>query len=119
MDEKRKPANLPRLLTKIVPPRVKKSTLHRARLLNFLSANIDVKLVVISAPTGYGKTALLADYTTQSDRTCCWLTLDQSDRDPAIFLESLVEAISRGFPQYSAQSQFLPGLIEVINDHEL
>lgn len=119
MDMKHKPTPLPRLLNKVELPRVKKNTLHRTQLLNFLTTNTDVKLVVISAPAGYGKTVLLSDYAAQGVRTCCWLTLDQSDCDPAIFLESLVEAIGRAFPEFSSQSQFLPSLVEALNDPEV
>ena len=118
MEIKLKTPKLPRLLTKVAPPRLKRNILHRTKLLEFLASNNDVKLVVISTPTGYGKTTLLADYIAQSNRACCWLTLDQTDRDPAIFLESLVAAISRTFPDFAGQSQFLPSLIETINDQE-
>jgi LuxR family transcriptional regulator, maltose regulon positive regulatory protein len=107
------PPVVPRLLTKLAPPRLKRNLLHREHLLDFLHQS-DVKLLIISAPTGYGKTTLLADYTAHSQKPFCWLTLDRIDRDPAVFLESLVTCIGRVYPDFVAQSQFIPELIKTI-----
>jgi len=110
------PPLLPRLLTKLAPPRFKKNMLSRERLIQFFVENLDAKLVIITAPAGYGKTTLLADYANRHLRPCVWLTFDESDRDPAIFVENLVLSISRAFPEFNAQSQFVSGLIEALRN---
>ena len=107
---------LPRLLTKLAPPRFKSNRLRRERLIDFLIENKDTRLTIISAPAGYGKTTLLADYVSRSVKPCCWLTFDESDTDPTIFVENLVLAISRIYPQFGANGQLLPRLVEALHD---
>lgn len=46
------------IATKIVPPRRRPDLLDRPRLLNALRENAHLRLVIISAPAGYGKTFL-------------------------------------------------------------
>ncbi len=110
------PPLLPRLLTKLAPPRFKKNMLSRERLIQVFVENLDAKLVIITAPAGYGKTTLLADYVNRHIRPCAWLTFDESDRDPAIFVENLILAISRAFPEFNANTQFVSGLIEALRN---
>lgn len=103
---------LPRLLTKLTPPRLKQNILTRKSLLQFLIDKGDVKLVIVSAPAGYGKTTLLADYVRCKIKPCCWLSLDRTDCDPAILLENLVHTVSRVFPDFANPAQLLPNLIQ-------
>jgi LuxR family maltose regulon positive regulatory protein len=90
--------------------------IRREKLINFLTENREAKLVIISAPAGYGKTMLLADYVSRNFRPGCWLTFDQSDSDPAIFLENLVLSIQRVFPKFNAHQQFPRNLAEALHE---
>jgi len=67
---------------------------------DFIHAHIDRKLILISAPAGYGKTSLLIDYAHNTDLPVCWYTLDENDSDPRVFLEYLVASIRRRFPEF-------------------
>jgi ATP/maltotriose-dependent transcriptional regulator MalT/DNA-binding SARP family transcriptional activator len=86
--------------TKLFPPRRRPDVLARSRLLEFLHEHITNKLLLICAPAGYGKTTLLVDYTHDLDIPVCWLSLDESDRDPAAFLDYFVATIASRFPQF-------------------
>jgi ATP/maltotriose-dependent transcriptional regulator MalT len=44
-------------------------------------------------PRGYGKTTLLGDWLAHSSRPYAWLTLDEHDSNPAVFLSYLVAAV--------------------------
>ena len=92
--------------------------LSRQRLVDFLIENNDVALVIVSAPAGYGKTILLADYVSRAIKPCCWLTFDAIDKDPAVFAENLVIAINRTFPDFANNQHFLPNLIDALRDPE-
>jgi len=57
---------------------------------------MDARLTLVSAPAGFGKTTLLADWLAfvQSERRAvAWLSLDQRDNDPAVFWNYIVGAI--------------------------
>lgn len=90
--------NSPRVVTKIVQPSQSRLLLHRARLVDFLQQRIHAKLVILSAPAGYGKTTLLIDFARETNLPICWYQLDASDRDPQVFLEYLAASIHRRFP---------------------
>ena len=64
------------IITKVtVPPRAP-GTLHRERLTDFLHEHIDRKVILVSAPAGYGKTTMLVDFTHETDLPVCWYRLD-------------------------------------------
>ena len=46
--------------TKLVPPRVRDGYIPRKRLIDALAAGRDRRLTLVDAPTGYGKTMLVA-----------------------------------------------------------
>jgi ATP/maltotriose-dependent transcriptional regulator MalT/DNA-binding SARP family transcriptional activator len=93
--------------TKIRVPRRRPDLLPRQRLVSFLHAHLDRKLILVSAPAGYGKTTLLADFAQDTDWPVCWYTLDPFDRDPRVFLEYLVASIARRFPAFGERTRGL------------
>jgi len=98
---------LPLVMTKIRIPRRRPELLSRRRLADFIHAHLDCKLILISAPAGYGKTALLTDFAYETDLPVCWYTLDPFDRDLRVFLEHLIAAIARQFPVFGERSRLL------------
>ncbi|HEX5416572.1 MAG TPA: tetratricopeptide repeat protein [Chloroflexota bacterium] len=90
----------PRNVAKITPPRRRADILSRSRLLDFVTEHLDRKLILVCAPAGYGKTALLADFARHTRLPVCWYTLSPSDADPRIFLEYLVASIRRHFANF-------------------
>ena len=55
-------------------------------------------LVLVCAPAGFGKTALLVDWARSGDRPVAWLSLDAADDDPARFWRHVVAALARARP---------------------
>ncbi len=96
--------SLPLIVTKIRVPRRRPDLLTRRRLVSFIHKNLDRKLILISAPAGYGKTSLLTDFAHDTDLPVCWFTLDAFDRDLHVFLEHLIAAIALRFPAFGPRS---------------
>ncbi|MBV6397009.1 MAG: HTH-type transcriptional regulator MalT [Anaerolineales bacterium] len=81
------------LRTKFLVPRPRADFLPRPRLLDWLDSNSDKRLTLLSAPAGYGKTTLLADFIHASSLPFGWFTLDAQDSDPTVFLTYLIESL--------------------------
>lgn len=93
--------NTPILATKIyIPPR-RSELVPRPRLIERLDAGLGRKLTLISAPAGFGKTTLLAEWIAEDTAPqpeipspkFCWLSLDKSDNDPARFWRYAIAAL--------------------------
>jgi LuxR family maltose regulon positive regulatory protein len=85
------------LMTKLHPPPRRDQTVSRARLIEQLRARPEIKLTVVAAPAGCGKTTLLGTWREleEGGRPVAWLTLDDDDNDPVV-LWSYVLAALRG-----------------------
>ena len=58
----------------------------------------DSRVVGVTAPAGYGKSTLLAEWATAEDRRVAWVSLDRFDDDPAVLLSLLASAYARVSP---------------------
>ena len=87
--------SIPRIRTAV--PRLSSQYLSRPRLLALLDSAAVEQLVVVCAPAGYGKTLLLADWTSRRPERTAWLTLDDDDNDDRRFWAAVLAA-SRHVP---------------------
>src|SRR5512134_250051 len=87
------------LETKILRPSVSRFLVARPRLLNQLTAWLDRRLILVSAPAGYGKTALTSQWLAAIYSPHAWLSLDSRDDDLPTFLLYLVAAIRTVCPE--------------------
>ncbi|WP_368681642.1 LuxR C-terminal-related transcriptional regulator [Mycobacterium intracellulare] len=86
------------LATKLHVPAMGAQLVHRAALLDALSAGRTRKLTLLSAPAGWGKTTLLAQWAMGGDGRFAWLSLDSSDNDPVWFWMYVVAALQKVSP---------------------
>jgi LuxR family transcriptional regulator, maltose regulon positive regulatory protein len=86
------------LATKLHVPGTRPGFVPRPRLADRLEEGLDRKLVLVSAPAGSGKTALLADWARHNRRLVAWLSLDPGDNDPARFWRHAAAALERVSP---------------------
>ena len=111
------------LLTKVLLPRRRGDVLTRQRLLDRLYDLVDRKLILVSAPAGYGKTTLLVDFAHDLEHPVCWYALEANDHDPRLFLEHLVLSLQHRFPDFgdrtrqalAATSDLTHGATSVVN----
>ena len=69
-------------------------SVERARLLALLRTAPDVRLVLVSAPAGFGKSTLLAAWLGDRDVRSAWLALDPTDNDVVRFARYLEAAVA-------------------------
>jgi LuxR family maltose regulon positive regulatory protein len=85
----------PFLVTKLFVPRLRPDRVTRPRLIARLSQGLGGKLILVSAPAGFGKTTLVSEWLRQSKLPFTWFSLDDGDNDPARFLACLVAALQQ------------------------
>ncbi len=90
--------------TKLIVPRRREELLTRKRLLEILNNLLDLKLIILAAPAGYGKTSLLIDFVNHTAWPTCWLSLDSLDQDPFRFISHFIAAIQSRFPDFGQNS---------------
>ena len=98
----------PLLETKLHVPRRRRSLVVRPRLTGRLSHVWESALTLVSAPAGFGKTTLLAEWLADAvtvDRSVAWLSLDPRDNDPARFWAYLLAALDRAVPGIGADAR--------------
>jgi ATP/maltotriose-dependent transcriptional regulator MalT len=83
----------PILATKLYVPPPQPSAVLRPRLIERLNEGLQRKLILVSAPAGFGKTTLLGEWVATCGRPAAWLSLDEGDGDPSRFLAYLVAAL--------------------------
>src|SRR6266851_851182 len=86
------------LATKLHVPRRGPGFVPRSRLVEALDEGLARGLVLVCAPAGFGKTALLADWARRGRRPVAWLSLDTGDNDPARFWRHAAAALDQVRP---------------------
>jgi LuxR family maltose regulon positive regulatory protein len=83
----------PILRTKLYIPGILPNRVQRNLLLEHMDEVERKALTIISAPAGFGKTTLLAEWIAQSSLPIAWLSVDNGENDPYGFLSYLIAAL--------------------------
>lgn len=95
----------PLLQTKFYLPRPRAGLVSRPRLSERLDAGAAAKLMLVSAPAGFGKTTLLTEWLATGPaaptghRAAAWLSVDRGDNDPAQFWTYVIAALRTVAPE--------------------
>jgi LuxR family transcriptional regulator, maltose regulon positive regulatory protein len=98
---------IPLLETKFYVPRWRSGLVSRRRLVTRLRRGVESRLTLVSAPAGFGKTTLLAEWLARAsaDRSPAgWVSLDQGDNDPSLFWTYVLTALQRACPRVGARA---------------
>jgi LuxR family transcriptional regulator, maltose regulon positive regulatory protein len=88
---------------KLAIPPLRSGVVSRRSLIDAARASTS-SVVAVTAPAGYGKSTLLAEWAAEEDRPVAWVSLDRFDDDPAALLWAMASAYAR----ISASHQDLP-----------
>ena len=89
----------PILQTKLYIPSLRPNLVPRPHLIERLNAGVEDRLILVSAPAGYGKTTLIVEWLRDTGLPAAWLSLDEGDNDPVRFFTYLVSALKTILPE--------------------
>lgn len=102
------------LRTKLFRPTLPTDFIPRPRLCDVLDRGLSAKLILVSAPAGFGKSTLvsswlrcLSDSYSASNLRTSWLSVTESDNNLVAFWSYLVAAIDEAYPDSCTATQEL------------
>ena len=97
---------------KLRAPTPRSEQVIRPSLLELLGNAIDRKITLVSAPAGYGKTTLLAQWSHAigDSLSFAWVSLDEQDNDPTRLWRHIVEALHLVAPEEDFGGDVLVGM---------
>ena len=93
--------------TKMYVPRATRRLVPRRRLSDRLDQGAASTLMLVSAPAGFGKTTLMAEWLAGGEHSVAWVSLDEGDNHPATFWTYLVAALQTVVPEVGASARAL------------
>lgn len=87
-------------LARTVAPTVPANFLSRKHLFPLFETNMP-GATIVAAPTGYGKTMLVAEWAHAQTRPTIWCSVDPND-SPQIFFAHIVQAVRNVLPKFAA-----------------
>lgn len=88
-------------LTRFSAPHLQFQLVARAHLIDQIERGIQGPLTLISAPAGFGKTTILAQWFQQKKVPAVWLSLEAQDNHPTRFLHYVLSAFQQFDPELS------------------
>jgi LuxR family maltose regulon positive regulatory protein len=81
------------MTSKLRRPAARPGTIARSSLVGRLAADGSPPIVSVVAPSGYGKTTLLAQWAARDGEAFAWVSLDDRDNDPKVLLSYVAAAL--------------------------
>ena len=94
----------PLLATRLHRPLPRAHLVRRPQLAERLTQGVMGPLTLVSAPAGFGKTTLLAQWLAESAMPVVWLALEPGDNEPVRFLSYLIAALQTLDPHLGAEA---------------
>lgn len=90
----------PLVWTKFKIPPLRTKSVLRPRLLEKLNQGLASRLILISAPAGFGKTTLLVQWIESQHLPALWIALEEADDDPIRFFTAWITCLRQTIPSY-------------------
>ena len=81
------------LASKLHRPVVRPGTVRHSPLIERLTRGKPYPIVSVVAPPGYGKTTLLSQWAERNGQAFAWVSVDDGDNDPKVFLTYVAQAL--------------------------
>ncbi|MCJ8168566.1 LuxR C-terminal-related transcriptional regulator [Atopomonas sediminilitoris] len=105
------------LRSRLTPPVVKAEYMRRPRLVAALEQHPDARVLLLAAPTGFGKSsalAAIAAFKQEQGSAIAWFALENEDDDAPTFWQMLIEAVRQTLPDFGHSAlPFLDNTISV------
>jgi LuxR family transcriptional regulator, maltose regulon positive regulatory protein len=93
--------------TKFYRPPLGPDIVMRNTLMRRLEEGHSKSVILVSAPTGYGKSTLVSSWLESYQHRYAWLSLDENDNDLLLFLKYFITAIQNLVPDALRKTQLL------------
>lgn len=95
------------LRTKMIVPLPRQNLVKRQRLIHRLDVGLQngVKLILVAAPAGFGKTTLVSSWAQETNLSVAWLSLDEGDNDLSRFWRYALVALESALPEIGDLTQ--------------
>lgn len=91
-------------VSKLRPPRVRHAEITRERILaDDRLRTCDI--LAVCAPAGYGKSTLAIQWASRCENPAVWISLDESDSDPLVLLNTLTAGLQRTLDAFRPPDQ--------------
>ncbi len=104
--------------SKLRRPLARPGTILRLPLIERLAQTNPHRIVSVVAPSGYGKTTLLAQWAERNGQSFAWVSVDENDNDPKVLLSYVAEALDavqpvgeRVFDALASPASSVPGSV--------
>ena len=104
--------------SKLRRPLARPGTVLRLPLVERLARPDPRPIVSVVAPSGYGKTTLLAQWAERNGQSFAWVSVDENDNDPKVLLTYVAEALNavqpvgeRVFDALASPASSVPGSV--------
>ncbi|HEY7122674.1 MAG TPA: LuxR C-terminal-related transcriptional regulator [Ktedonobacterales bacterium] len=94
----------PALASRLAIPRLRPTWVRRSRASDYLERVLEHPLTLVSAPNGFGKTTVLAQWAALVGPAVAWVSLEESERDPGRFWTAVLTALDHLAPGMKRQA---------------
>lgn len=101
-------------IAKVRCPLIRRDTLERARLLDWMHSKVRGRVVLVIADAGYGKTTLLADFSRRTRLRTLWYRMDGGDKDWVSLIQCLIASGRQHDPTFAHRTMSM--LAEIDGD---
>jgi LuxR family maltose regulon positive regulatory protein len=102
------------LRAKLYHPPCGDDLVARPKLIEELQCRVTRRMTVISAPPGYGKTTLVAQWLCATDRPGAWVGLDPLDNNLETFATYMIAAVRSAYPEAGTHIHALLGAPQAV-----